>query len=137
MEPDRARALFANERIACLATASAGAVPHVVPVTFALVDDQIVIAIDHKPKRSTNLRRLRNIHENPQVSLLADYYDDDWSRLWWVRADGAADIHEDGPERERALEALAAKYEQYRQHIPAGPVIVTSVGRWSGWAYTE
>ena len=58
------------------------------PVTFAVLGDIIVIAIDHKPKRSMNLKRLRNIADNPRVSLLVDRYDDDWSQLWWVRADG-------------------------------------------------
>ncbi|WP_327587016.1 TIGR03668 family PPOX class F420-dependent oxidoreductase [Nonomuraea sp. NBC_00507] len=137
MDAHRARTLFANERIARLATAAASGAPHLVPVTFAMLDEQIVIAIDHKPKTTMNLRRLRNIRENPKVSLLVDHYEDDWTRLWWARADGNAAIHDDGTEREAAIRALSTKYEQYRQHTPEGPVIVTTVDRWSGWAYSE
>ena len=69
------------------------------PVTFAVQGDIIVIAIDHKPKRSMNLKRLRNIADNPRVSLLVDSYDDDWSQLWWVRADGVAAVLEEDTER--------------------------------------
>ncbi|GAA3437308.1 hypothetical protein GCM10018954_069220 [Kutzneria kofuensis] len=77
---------FARARVARLATAGADGRPHLVPVTFAVHDDTVVIAVDHKPKTTTNLRRLRNIRENGQVSLLVDHYDEDWRQLWWVRS---------------------------------------------------
>ncbi|QFY07020.1 TIGR03668 family PPOX class F420-dependent oxidoreductase [Nonomuraea phyllanthi] len=136
MDGEQARARFRGERVARLATASRDGTPHLVPVTFAVAGDRVVIAIDHKPKTTTALRRLRNIRENPHVSLLADHYEDDWARLWWVRADGLARVVEEGPEREPAIDALAAKYGQYREHRPAGPVIVVDVTRWSGWSFT-
>jgi len=90
-EPE-ARSRLATARVARLATADASGRPHLVPVTFAVdsTESAIYIAIDHKPKTTTNLKRLRNIRENPAVSLLADHYEDDWTRLWWVRFDGVA-----------------------------------------------
>lgn len=105
-----------------------------VPVTFALMGEQVVTAVDHKPKTTTDLARLRDIAANPAVSLLADHYEDDWTRLWWVRADGLASVMADGGPRERALDALAARYAPYRERRPEGPVILVEVTRWSGWS---
>jgi len=102
-----------------------------VPVTFGAENDTIYIGIDHKPKTTTNLKRLRNIQLNPQVSVLADHYDEDWTALWWARADGRASIVDGGAE---LMGLLAAKYPQYREHRPDGPLIVIEVSRWSGWA---
>ncbi|MEV1170418.1 TIGR03668 family PPOX class F420-dependent oxidoreductase [Nonomuraea sp. NPDC049784] len=136
MDGKRARARFRGERVARLATVSGDGTPHLVPVTFAVVADQVVTAIDHKPKTTTDLRRLRNVRENPRVSLLADHYEDDWTRLWWARADGLARVVQEGPEREPAIDALAAKYGQYREHRPDGPVILVDVTRWTGWSFT-
>jgi PPOX class probable F420-dependent enzyme len=131
-----ARQRFAGSPIACLATADAAGVPHIVPVTFAVDGDMIYFAIDHKPKRSTNLRRLRNIAENPKVTIITDHYADDWSALWWVRADGQAEIWEDGDRRLQALELLRSKYPQYDETPPSGPVVAIHTDVWSGWAFT-
>jgi PPOX class probable F420-dependent enzyme len=129
-----ARTLFESARVARLATADAEGRPHVVAIVFALEGDQIVSAVDHKPKRTTRLRRLVNIEANPRVSVLADHYEDDWSSLWWARADGTARIVGPGvPAHERAVSSLAARYPQYRERRPSGSVIVVSVSRWSGW----
>ena len=68
------------------------------------------------------------------MTLLVDHYDDDWAALWWVRVDGTAAVHADGALRERALDALAVEYPPYRVARPAGPVVVITPGRWSGWA---
>ncbi|WP_236792479.1 TIGR03668 family PPOX class F420-dependent oxidoreductase [Amycolatopsis sp. GM8] len=122
---------FAAARVARLATADAAGVPHLVPVTFALDGGEIVFAVDHKPKRGTDLRRLRNIAANPAVSFLADFYDEDWARLWWVRADGVARILDSSP---GAVEALRAKYSQYRERPPEGPVVRTAVTSWRSWS---
>jgi PPOX class probable F420-dependent enzyme len=129
-----ARERLAAARIARLATAGDDRQPHLVPVTFAVDGDRVYIAVDHKPKTTTNLRRLRNIRENPRVTLLADHYAEDWDTLWWVRADGFASIVEDDDKRAHPLDVLAAKYEQYRETRPAGPVIVITTDRWTGWA---
>jgi PPOX class probable F420-dependent enzyme len=94
--------------------------------------DAIVFAVDHKPKSTTALRRLDNIAAQPRVAFLVDDYDEQWERLWWVRADAAARIVS-GTRRERVLAELVAKYEQYADRVPAGPVVEALVTRWSGW----
>jgi PPOX class probable F420-dependent enzyme len=129
-----ARARFAAARVARLATTGSDGQPHLVPVTFAVDGDQIYTAVDHKPKTTLDLRRLRNIRENPRVALLTDLYAEDWDALWWVRADGTARILEETGTRERPLNLLAERYEQYRKRRPAGPVIVIEADRWTGWA---
>ncbi|WP_328855164.1 TIGR03668 family PPOX class F420-dependent oxidoreductase [Microbispora hainanensis] len=138
---ERARKLFEQARVARLATVGAGGAPRLVPVTFAVLPDgekgTVVTAVDHKPKTTTDLRRLRDIRGNPRVCLLADHYEDDWERLWWVRADGHARVVEGGDERERAVAWLVRKYAQYRDRPPAGPAILVRVERWSGWSYGE
>ena len=121
---------FAAARVARLATVGADGAPHLVPVTFALDADEIVFAVDFKPKRGTDLKRLRNIAANPAVSFLADGYDEDWSRLWWVRADGRARVLDSSP---AAVAALRAKYPQYRERPPEGPVVRTEVTTWRAW----
>lgn len=126
-------------RVARLATADPAGVPHLVPVTFAVSTDgvpTVVIAIDHKPKTTTDLRRLRNIADNPRVSLLADHYDDEWTRLWWVRVDGTAEIRTGPAEIAEPVRLLSAKYVQYQQNPPSGPVIRIRVDAIRGWAYS-
>jgi PPOX class probable F420-dependent enzyme len=124
---------FGRARVGRLATANAEGRPHLVPLCFVLVDDRIVSVVDAKPKRTQQLRRLSNIRAQPWVSVLVDEYDEDWSRLWWVRADGTARVVESGPERESAVDSLTAKYPQYREQRPAGPVVEITVDRWVGW----
>jgi PPOX class probable F420-dependent enzyme len=143
LEVADARRRLAGVRVARLATVSPAGLPHVVPFTFALgsrargagsgPEDHIYSAVDAKPKSSTDLRRLRNIRANPRVAVLADHYEDDWDRLWWVRADGQAAILDDPATMAPALALLAGRYPQYRQHPPAGPVISIHVDRWTGW----
>jgi len=134
VEAEEARDLFASVPVARLATCGADGQPHLVPITFALDGNLILTAVDHKPKRTTKLRRLANIAANPRVSVLADHYEDDWSRLWWVRADGTATVAEPGtPEHVNAAARLAERYEQYRERPPDGPAIAITVSRWSGW----
>ena len=129
-----ARSLFSETRVARLATADALGQPHVVPVTFALEDDMVYIAVDHKPKTTANLKRLRNITVNPLVSLLADRYVDNWDALWWARADGRAQILAGDAAQRHPVDLLVAKYSQYGERRPEGPVISIVVTRWSGWA---
>jgi PPOX class probable F420-dependent enzyme len=135
MNAAAARALFATARVAHLATVGADGRPHLVPIAFALDGDTLYTAVDQKPKRTTQLRRLENVAANPSVSVLADHYDEqDWSALWWVRADGAARIlAPNDPQRARAAALLQARYEQYRRRPPTLPAIAVSVSRWSGW----
>jgi PPOX class probable F420-dependent enzyme len=135
MTDDQCRAHFEQAQVLRLATADAAGRPHVVPATFAIRADTVVIAVDHKPKRHTNLKRLQNIAENPDVTLLVDHYEDDWRRLWWVRADGTARVREN-EEAAELVDLLLYKYEQYRHMRPTGPVIEIEVNRWSGWSAT-
>ncbi|MET8534375.1 TIGR03668 family PPOX class F420-dependent oxidoreductase [Streptomyces sp. NPDC005065] len=131
-----ARERFAAARIAHLATIDAASRPHLVPVVFVLDGDTVMLAVDHKPKRTVRLKRLANIAANPSVCLLADHYEEDWDRLWWVRADGEARVlpSPDGfPEAARCVGLLTAKYQQYADRPPDGPVVEVSVLRWSGW----
>jgi PPOX class probable F420-dependent enzyme len=129
-----ARARLTAARVARLATVGADGQPHLVPVTFAVDGDLIYVAVDHKPKTTVNLRRLRNIRENPRVAVLADHYSQDWDTLWWVRVDGRASITSAEDAIRHPLDLLAARYEQYREIRPKGPVIVIQAQRWTGWS---
>jgi len=118
-----------------LATGRPDGTPHLVPVTFALAADVLVTAVDAKPKSTTDLQRIRNLRANPAFSLLVDAYADDWTRLWWVRIDGVADVVEDEPARSAAVQPLVAKYAQYRDgNAPTGPVLVLHPQRWTAWS---
>ncbi|GAA1401282.1 TIGR03668 family PPOX class F420-dependent oxidoreductase [Catellatospora coxensis] len=129
-----ARERFATARVARLATVGPSGAPHLVPVVFALAGDTVYSAVDRKPKRTPALRRLANIAADPRVCLLADHYDDDWSALWWVRADGAARLLTlDDAEAKVALTLLTERYPQYAAQPPPGPVIAVDVVHWTGW----
>ena len=138
LDPAEARRRFAASPVLRLATAGRDGQPHVVPCTFVL-DEQgrITIGIDNKPKSTTSLRRLRNIGENPRVSAIADYYDEDWNQLWWARADGTAAIELSGAGHRSHWGQLAGRYPQYRDQVLAGPVILMTVASWSGWAFSD
>jgi PPOX class probable F420-dependent enzyme len=136
LDDEEARKRFVAARVARLATAGVDGVPHLVPVTFAVVGDEIFFAVDHKPKTTTDLRRLRNIAANPAVSFLTDEYDDDWARLWWVRADGAARLLDTTADRAAPVRRLQEKYPQYHDHPPTGVVVATTVSTWHGWSST-
>ncbi|MFE7077222.1 TIGR03668 family PPOX class F420-dependent oxidoreductase [Streptomyces sp. NPDC057620] len=129
---EQLRERFAGERVLRLGTADVEGRPHLVPATFAVLGDIVAIAVDHKPKRHSNLKRLRNIDANSAVTLLVDHFDEDWDQLWWVRADGDARVIENELAYE-LVDALVDKYEQYRERRPTGPVIKIQVNRWSGW----
>ncbi len=120
--------------VARLATVAVSGAPHLVPFCFVLEGDVLHSAVDRKPKRTTELRRFANALAEPRVSVLVDHYEDDWSRLWWVRLDGLGRRLAEGPEAERARAALATKYAQYRAAPPDGPVLRIDVTRWSGWS---
>ena len=124
---------FAVAPVARLATVTPDGRPHVVPIVFALDGEVLYTAVDGKPKSSVRLQRLANIDANPQVSILVDHYADDWSQLWWVRADGVARVVSDGPGFARGLELLRAKYPQYEHVSLDGPVIAVAVEKWSSW----
>ena len=134
MDEARCRALAATSRVARLATTRPDGLVDLVPIVFAFVDDDLVFAVDHKPKTTTRLQRLANIAANPEVTVLFDHHDDaDWDRLWWVRLRGVAAEHDPG-DAEPAIDALVERYPQYRETRPAGPVVVITPTAWTGWA---
>jgi PPOX class probable F420-dependent enzyme len=133
MDEAAARARFGAARVARLATVRPDGAPHVVPAVFALDGETAWMVVDEKPKRHRALQRLANVRAEPRVSLLVDRYDEDWERLWWVRADGTARIAEAGPELELAIGLLRERYPQERERPPLGPAIAVRIERWSWW----
>jgi len=129
---DTAEQRLAAARVGRLATVTPDGRPHVVPVCFALHEGRIVTAVDAKPKVSRALARLENVRATGRASLLVDHYEEDWTRLWWVRVDGAAEV----TESDGAVDALAAKYPQYREQRPDGPVLRIEVEAYRGWSAT-
>ena len=120
-------------RSGALSTVTSDGRPHAVPCCFVLTGDVVYSAVDAKPKSTLALRRLDNLAANPAACLLVDCYDDDWSKLWWIRVDGTARVLVDGDERDHALDLLAAKYPQYLATRPPGPVIALEVSAWRSW----
>jgi PPOX class probable F420-dependent enzyme len=128
------RRLAASARVGRLATVGADGRPHLVPVCFVLLGDTAYSAVDHKPKRSSRLRRLVNVEATGHACLLVDRYSEDWSTLWWVRVDGRAREVADPAEAARAVAALVDKYIQYTERAPPGPVLAIDISRWVGWS---
>lgn len=130
-------ALFAQSPVAMLATVGPDGAPHMVPVVFAVNTDReqpvVYTAVDAKRKSTKRLQRLTNIEANPRVSMLVDNYDEDWTQLWWVRADGVAEIHHSGDEMASGYALLRRKYVQYQRLALDGPVVTVTVARWSAW----
>jgi PPOX class probable F420-dependent enzyme len=134
MLSDGQRRFLAQQRIAHLATADRRAVPHVVPVCFAVAAGTLYITIDEKPKRGTALKRLKNIAENPAVAVIVDRYDEDWARLGWVMLRGRAEILREGQEHQDAQDLLRARYPQLAaMQIATYPVIAVRIERTTSW----
>ena len=136
--PAWATEFLAVARVGRLATVDSTGRPLVVPVCYALEDGRIYSPVDAKPKRTRELRRLRNIAENPRVSLVVDEYDEDWTRLRYVIVEGHADVLSEGDEFSRAIDRLVAKYPQYRQLAlsrDSGAVVRIAPDRILAWRY--
>jgi PPOX class probable F420-dependent enzyme len=138
--PAFAAELLRDSRVARLGTADRAGQPLVVPVCYVFDGRTCFSPIDAKPKRVAGraLRRLRNIEENPRVSLAVDRYDEDWTRLCWVIVEGRAEILTGGPERADAVDLLREKYAQYRTlglDRDAATVIRISPDRTMCWAW--
>jgi PPOX class probable F420-dependent enzyme len=136
---DEAIARAAQARVGHLATVRPDGTPHVVPFVFALVvardgDVTVYWAVDRKPKRSTELRRIQNLRANPSAEVVVDGYADDWTSLWWVRMRGRGRVFDADEERRAAIEALARKYEQYRSARPDGDVVAIDVDHVAWWS---
>jgi PPOX class probable F420-dependent enzyme len=126
-------ARLATARVARLATIDPDGRPHLVPIVFAIEGDTLYSAVDRKPKRSRVLRRIENARARPDVTILVDRYDEDWSLLWWIRVRGRARVLDEGAERERAIALLGAKYPQYVAAPPDGPVLAVDVTETRAW----
>ena len=136
MLSDGERQFLARQRIAYLATADRGAIPHVVPVCFAITERTLYITIDEKPKRGSAfaLKRLRNIAENPAVAVVVDRYDENWARLGWVMLRGRAEILSEGTEHDEAQALLRSRYPQLRpMQIAHYPVVAIRIERTTSW----
>jgi PPOX class probable F420-dependent enzyme len=130
------RRFLEAQRIAYLATADAQAVPHVIPVCFALGDKTLYVTIDEKPKRPGGplLKRLSNIRQNPRVAIVADHYDEDWAKLGWIMLRGRAEILIGGDEHAQAQTLLRARYRQLSaMNIAPHPVIAARLERVTSW----
>jgi PPOX class probable F420-dependent enzyme len=121
-------------RVARLATTDPDGRPHLVPIVFAIEGNTLYSTVDRKPKRSTKLRRIENARVRPDVTILVDHYDEDWSRLWWIRLRGRARVLDDGEERKHALALLQRKYLQYRDEPLDGPVLAVDITEVREWA---
>ena len=133
MDAEEMRERVERARSGVLSTVTAEGRPHAVPCCFVLYGDLVYSAVDAKPKSTLALRRLDNLAANPAACLLVDRYDDDWSKLWWIRVDGTARVLIDCDERDHALDLLAAKYHQYQETRPPGPVIALDITAWRAW----
>ncbi len=133
MDQPEAVRRFTEAPVASLATVRPDGAPHLVPVVFAVHAGVVYTAVDAKPKTTLRLRRLANIAAEPRVSLLVDRYVDDWSQLWWVRADGPAEIHQSGEAMATGYALLRDKYRQYQRLALDGPVVTVEVQHWAFW----
>lgn len=133
---DSQRHFLATQRVARFASADAQGQPHVVPVCYCVIENSIYFSIDEKPKQANarGLKRLRNIEQNPKVSLVVDRYDENWSRLAWVMLRGKAEILAEGDEHAAAQRALRSRYVQYRtMRIDALPVVAIRIEHVAAW----
>jgi PPOX class probable F420-dependent enzyme len=135
LQLDEARRRLAAARVARLATVRADGRPHVVPIVFDFDGELIRTIADPKPKRGLDLLRHRNIRANPAVSLLVDEYEESWRDIWWVRADGTAQVFDEGPQRDDAIRILRARYPQYAEWTePFGAATIIRVERITSWS---
>ena len=128
--------LLAGARIGHLSTADTAGAAHVIPVCYAFDGHSIYSVLDQKPKRTslTRLRRVKNILANPQVALVVDHYEEEWSLLWYILVTGKAELLLEGDERAEAIGKLREKYQQYRDMaIDLNPVIKITPGKVVSW----
>jgi PPOX class probable F420-dependent enzyme len=134
LDAEVVRRRLAKARVGRLATVGNEGHPHVVPCSFAIAGRVVYTAVDDvKAKRTPELQRVRNVLGGGRAALLVDHYEDDWSRLWWVRADCRARVVDSPIERARALDLLAAKYTPYHDRRPTGAVLALDMERISAW----
>lgn len=136
MLSSRERQFLSARRVGHLATADRQAIPHVVPVCYAVSDGALYVTIDDKPKRNAGkpLKRVRNIMENANVAVVVDRYDEDWTRLGWIMIRGRAEILTEGSEHDEAQSMLRSRYPQLEaMRLIRHPVIAVRIERTSSW----
>jgi PPOX class probable F420-dependent enzyme len=131
--PAWARTLLSTARHGHLGLLDAEGGPRVLPVTFAVVGEEVLTAVDDKRKRvaGRDLARVRWLRRDPRAALTVDRYDDDWDRLAWVQLLGEVAVHDDVDAA--ALRALQTRYAPYRERPPAGPLLRLRVRRALCW----
>ncbi|MGC1813513.1 MAG: pyridoxamine 5'-phosphate oxidase family protein [Solirubrobacterales bacterium] len=127
-----ANELLDTARVGLLGLVDDEGAPRVLPVTFALAEGRIWSAIDQKPKRAGEPARLRYLRRDPRAALTVDHYSDDWEELAWVQVLGTVRIL-DQAEGAAGLGGLSAKYEQYREKRPPGPLLALRPERYLWW----
>lgn len=140
--PPPVAGFITSARVGRLATADAEGQPMVVPICYAFDGRALYSAVDAKPKQGPpeGLKRIRNLRENPRVSIVIDQYDEDWTRLRYVIIQGQADLLVDGPQFAHGVDLLVAKYAQYRTlALPRdrGLMIRVTPSRVSSWQYSS
>ena len=134
-----------NSKIARLATVDPdNNQPYVVPVVFAFNGNNIFIPIDDKPKtvNSNQLKRVKNIQKNPNISFLIDTYDDkDWNNLSYLMIQGKAKIVnmlKDTDTIKTAHFLLSEKYLQFRKIVVGigDSCIVIDIQKAISWKYS-
>ena len=120
--PGWALELLEESRVGRLGMTDDGGAPRVLPVTFAVHAGSLWTVVDNKPKRAGEPARVRWLRARPAAALTVDHYDDDWSRLAWVQVLGEVGVLDVAPAHD-AVAALAAKYAQYVDDPPPGPLL--------------
>jgi PPOX class probable F420-dependent enzyme len=134
VDRNRAWTLIEGARVATLGTVRRDGSPHLVPCVFALADPLVYVPVDAKPKRTRSLTRLANLERDPRAVLLVDGWDEDWSRLWWVRVDGRARVLDRSVDMDEPRRLLLARYPQYTTPEELHPIIELHVDSWAGWS---
>jgi PPOX class probable F420-dependent enzyme len=136
MDEGQMRRRVAEARVARVATLDEHGRAHLVPIVFVIDGDTLYSGTDAGPR----VKRLRNLERDPRVTVLVDAYDEDWSKVWWVRARGKGRAIDQGPEWDHAQRLLWGKYPQFGSapgDEGAGPVMAVEIEEWSGWAYSS
>ena len=133
MAEQEMRRRVSGARVARVGTLDERGRAHLVPIVFAVDDDTLYSGSDAGPRP---VKRLRNLARDPRVTVLVDHYDEDWTKVWWVRLRGAGRVAADAPETDRARKLLAAKYPQYGGNTGDGLVMAVDIAEWTGWAYS-
>ena len=127
---------LSKTRVARLATADKAGQPHVIPIVFATDGRKLYTPLDKKPKRiaPNQLKRVRNLLENPKVAFVIDHWDEDWTKLAWLMVRGTGQLLESGEAYQTGVRLLEKKYPQYDQMpLKDRPLIVITPSDVMSW----